>query len=243
MLIQMKPQDGMELTFLMKVKWDTLNGKGFGSLREYSTEGITSLVSSNSIERLNILDDAIHLSVPLGPMGFPSKYKVMFYAREIINTTTALPIQGYPIEGYHTRGIVVEHVSNWIDIPPPTFTLSTLNPIVLRPGEQTVAIADLESNVASKTILELIPKDIGLKVSVYSIDPPTFKVAVPENMHPAIYKIPISAKLGEQSAVPLNSTLYHYAPIISFPVAKGTYPCRSQFNNNRATAVKFSRTV
>jgi hypothetical protein len=113
---------------------------------------------------------------------------------------------------------------------------------LLRPGEQTIAIDDLRSNVDSVTIVKLIPKDVGLKVSVYSIDPSTFKVAVPHNIQPAIYKIPISAKLGEQSPVPVNDTIYQYAPIISLPVAKGSIPA---IVNLTITVLepKFSRTI
>jgi hypothetical protein len=203
-----------------------MNGKWSETLSEYSTAGSSDLLS-NTTDRINAHDNAIRLSLPLGPMGFPSKYKVMFYAREIITNEGGFPIKDYP-----SRGSFIDHDTSWIDIPPPSFALSTPNPITLRPGKETTVIADLSSNVGLVNILSLKPGYNGpnnetnkLQFTVYNTDPPSFKVKVPENSRPGIYKIPLLAKLEEESPFPLNNTITErYAPIVSLPIARGSVP-------------------
>ena len=78
----------------------------------------------------------IPLSLDLNSITSPNKYRVLFYATVI----------------YNNNSKIVLDLTNWVDIPPPEFTISTLpDPIVLRQGEQKDIGVQLKSSAGVST--------------------------------------------------------------------------------------------
>lgn len=148
----------------------------------------------------------VTLSLPLEDVAFPSKFKAMYYAIVI----------------YDSSNIVVD-LGSWIDIPPANFAISTLpNPVIIRQGEQKNIAVQLKSNdgfisnVASFLPLENYSRiDIqpnnnmdeledgdGDESSSSDIGPTTFITKVSSDAEIGEYTIPILVNMSTGSVFP-----------------------------------------
>jgi hypothetical protein len=146
----------------------------------------------------------VTLSLPLEDVAFPSKFKAMYYAIVI----------------YDSSNIVVD-LGSWIDIPPANFAISTLpNPVIIRQGEQKNIAVQLKSNdgftsnVASFLPLENYSRiDIqpsnnmdelegGDESSSSDMGPTTFVTRVSGDTEIGEYTIPILVNMSTGSVFP-----------------------------------------
>ncbi|HEX6280790.1 MAG TPA: hypothetical protein VFZ67_01045 [Nitrososphaera sp.] len=147
----------------------------------------------------------VTLSLPLEDVAFPSKFKAMYYAIVI----------------YNSSNIVVD-LGSWIDIPPANLQLSTLpNPVIIRQGEQKNIAVQLKSNggfvsnVASFLPLENYSRiDIqpdndmdeleggGSAESSSDMGPKTFITKVSSDAEIGEYTIPILVNMSTGSIFP-----------------------------------------
>jgi hypothetical protein len=146
----------------------------------------------------------VTLSLPLEDVAFPSKFKAMYYAIVI----------------YDSSNIVVD-LGSWIDIPPANFAISTLpNPVIIRQGEQKNIAVQLKSNdgftsnVASFLPLENYSRiDIqpsnnmdelegGDESSSSDMGPTTFVTRVSGDTEIGEYTIPILVNMSTGSIFP-----------------------------------------
>ena len=146
----------------------------------------------------------VTLSLPLEDVAFPSKFKAMYYAIVI----------------YDSSNIVVD-LGSWIDIPPANFAISTLpNPVIIRQGEQKNIAVQLKSNdgftsnVASFLPLENYSRiDIqpsnnidelegGDESSSSDMGPTTFVTRVSGDTEIGEYTIPVLVNMSTGSVFP-----------------------------------------
>ena len=97
----------------------------------------------------------VTLSLPLNDVAFPSKFKAMYYATVI----------------YDSSNMVVD-LGSWIDIPPLKLAISTLpNPVVIRQGEQKNVAVQLKSDDGFITdVVGFLPIENYSKIDIQSKD-------------------------------------------------------------------------
>jgi hypothetical protein len=138
------------------------------------------------------------LSLDLTAIASPDKYKVLFYT----------------LSSSSGQNRITDFTS-WIDIPPPTFVMSTSpSTIELRPGDSKDIGVILKSaggsvhRVADYTTLEnesgiqVMPEPGKLNRSAIGVEPVSFHVQVPQNIQTGEYAIPIMANVSTGSAIP-----------------------------------------
>ena len=150
-----------------------------------------------------ILDNQnyISMSLDLNSITSPSKYRVMFYAIVIYNNSSK----------------IVLDLTNWIDIPPPEFTISTLpDPVVLRQGEQKdIGIQLKSSSGITTTAVGFTPAENYSKIKVeFNPDrvngsslggagvPAPFRIVVPVDAQVGQYTIPMLVNISTGSVFP-----------------------------------------
>jgi hypothetical protein len=138
------------------------------------------------------------LSLDLTAIASPDKYKVLFYT----------------LSSSSDQNRITDFTS-WIDIPPPTFVMSTSpSTIELRPGDSKDIGAILKSTggsvhrVADYTMLEnesgiqVMPEVEKLNRSAIGVEPVSFHLEAPQNIQTGEYAIPIMANVSTGSAIP-----------------------------------------
>jgi hypothetical protein len=143
----------------------------------------------------------IPLSVDLKDINFPSKYKVMFY------TDVYLDINPYN----DTR---IADFTNWIDIPPPKFFISTFpDQLVLRPGDSKNITGILKSASGSipnttrfrsnekSSIIKVHPYGISYTSQSSGVHPAIFHIQVPDKIQVGEYTVAIAATISTGSTL------------------------------------------
>lgn len=143
------------------------------------------------------------LPLDLESMTSPSKYRVLFYSLLV----------------YNNNAKSVVDLTSWIDIPPSTYTFSTLpSPLVLRQGER------MDIGVQLKSSSGLQPQDVSfipsqnysdIKVIVnpdrpsngssstsFGVAPTQFTIQVPNDAQVGQYSIPIMVNVSIGSLFP-----------------------------------------
>jgi hypothetical protein len=143
----------------------------------------------------------IPLSLDLNSITSPNKYRVLFYATVI----------------YNNYSKIVLDLTNWVDIPPPEFTISTLpDPVVLRQGEQKDIGVQLKSSAGvSTTAVGFTPAENYSNIKVeFNPDktnkssfgevgaPAPLRIVVPANAQVGQYTIPILVNISTGSIFP-----------------------------------------
>jgi hypothetical protein len=140
------------------------------------------------------------LSLDLSTIALPDKYKITFY---ILTTSSGC-------------SRIIDFTS-WIDIPPPKFVISS-SPIILelRTGDAKDLGIVLKSttgslhkvgdfiNLENNSGIKVIPArgKFRLNGSVFSIEPISFNVQVPENAQTGEYAIPMLVNISTGSTIP-----------------------------------------
>ena len=143
------------------------------------------------------------MSLDLESMTSPSKYRVLFYSLLV----------------YNNNAKSVVDLTSWIDIPPSSYTFSTLpSPLVLRQGER------MDIGVQLKSSSGLQPQDVSfipsqnysdIKVIVnpdkpsngssstsFGVAPTQFTIQVPNDAQVGQYSIPIMVNVSIGSLFP-----------------------------------------
>jgi hypothetical protein len=162
----------------------------------------------NDTDPLLGFTNLIHLSLDLSKINYPSNYRVMFYAvkEQLIGKT-----------GTFTA---VHDFTNLVDIPRPNFSLTTSNPVELRPGDSTSIQVLLGSSTGDN--LEVsnfnVNHDIrsgGIYVSPTNAGASSFNIRVPSHTVPGLYSIPIVANIVRNSTPPFDPILFQAYPGVS----------------------------
>ena len=131
----------------------------------------------------------VTLSADLSAMGFPSKYRVIYYA--LVSRQ----------DGRDTLDF-----SSWVDIPQPKLSLVSPNPIILTKGGHEIVGVQLKSSTGFiPNVTNFVPIErsstIGLtfnpnKPYASSYEPATFKIDVPDHTPVGKYEIPVLANIS-----------------------------------------------
>lgn len=134
----------------------------------------------------NVLPGSVNLQLDLGSINYPGKYNVMFYSAESFKSNE------------------VRQFTSWINVPPPRLQITTApSNIMIKQGEEHLipakikSTSDFSNDVINMTIATN-NNDIGsgfnsseLHVAIQRIQPPLFKIAVPQQTPLGIYTIPL----------------------------------------------------
>jgi hypothetical protein len=185
-----------------EIEYRRENGLWNMTLYQYSSAGPKRVLPELPFN-LNFEKDGngkyIQLAGDLQLMGFPSKYRVMFYAQ---NGTNSNPPWNMDF-------------SSWVNIPPPQLSLlTTPNTLVLRPEERKIIGGQLTSDIGPvPEVLNFIVNSnpTGIKVNVNptvqqptSLDrskPASFEIIIPKNTTVGKYSIPVLANISKESNI------------------------------------------
>jgi hypothetical protein len=168
------------------------------TITQWSTLDIFSRDGVYNYTDHNIIANPVKLSLDLAKLHFPDKYRVMFFTEETFSTNGTI--------------IAKDDFTNWVDIPPPKYSMLTSpSPVELRPGERTIIGANVQSNtgetpnVNNFTIIE----ERAILVKPERIIPsPSFIISVPPDTRPGIYLIPILSNITAEPVItPVVGTL------------------------------------
>jgi hypothetical protein len=179
---------------------ESLSGKLSAYLYQLSSTGGYRLVGSKinftqPFTDANVLHGSVHLQLDLSSINYPSKYDLLFYTAESLKSDE------------------VRQFTNWVIIPPPNLQISTSpNNIMIRQGQDLLIPARIKSTsgfsneVVNITIGNSNSNEIGsgfnfseLHLTVQRVQPPLFKITVPQQTPLGIYSIPLIATIREPS--------------------------------------------
>jgi hypothetical protein len=180
------------------------DGRWYRTFYEFS-----SLSSPRILEQKNYTEQFynkngkyVTLYADLHAMGSPAKYRVMFYAEEVLS---------------NTAGAILfwkDDFTNWIDIPRPDVSLlATPSHIVLRPGQQDSFGIQLTSNTSLvPQVSNFMVKENTNNVQLHFVTNPLYtsssnepaylEVTIPEDAKIGTYNIPIVANVTQTSTIP-----------------------------------------
>ena len=185
-----------------EIQWSNKTQKWSSYTFEYSSPDHFRVIE---LERNHSMVNQKYVILPLDleSMTSPSKYRVLFYSLLV----------------YNNNAKSVVDLTSWIDIPPSTYTFSTLpSPLVLRQGER------MDIGVQLKSSSGLQPQDVSfipsqnysdIKVIVnpdrpsngssstsFGVAPTQFTIQVPNDAQVGQYSIPIMVNVSIGSLFP-----------------------------------------
>ncbi len=186
---------------------ESVAGKLSAYLYQLSSTGGFRLVGSKinftqSYAESSVGPGYVNLNLDLSSIDSPSKYNLLFYTAESINSDE------------------VRQFTSWVTIPPPGLQITTSpSNIIIRQGEDQLIPARIKSTSGfSNDVLNITLDDInsvtsknnnyitpsGFNSSEIHIDvqrnqPPLFKIAVPQQTPLGIYTIPLLVTIREPS--------------------------------------------
>jgi len=187
---------------------ESLAGKLSGYLYQLSSTGGYRLVGSkiNFTQPFidsNVLQGSVNLQLDLSSINYPSKYDVLFYTAESFKSDE------------------VRQFTNWVIIPPPNLQLTTSpDNIMIRQGEELLIPARIKStsgfsnDVVNMTVGTNNNNEMGsgfnfseLHLAIQRVQPPLFKITVPQQTPLGIYSIPLSVTVREPSVATLTKPI------------------------------------
>ena len=187
---------------------ESLAGKLSAYLYQLSSTGGYRLVGSKinftqSFIDSNVLRGSVHLQLDLSSINYPNKYDVLFYSAESLKSDE------------------VRQFTNWVIIPPPNLQITTSpNNIMIRQGEERLIPARIKStsgfsnDVVNMTIGTNNNNEMGsgfnfseLHLVIQRVQPPLFKITVPQQTPLGIYSIPLSVTIREPSEATLTKPI------------------------------------
>jgi len=187
---------------------ESLAGKLSGYLYQLSSTGGYRLVGSkiNFTQPFidsNVLQGSVNLQLDLSSINYPSKYDVLFYTAESFKSDE------------------VRQFTNWVIIPPPNLQLTTSpDNIMIRQGEELLIPARIKStsgfsnDVVNMTVGTNNNNEMGsgfnfseLHLAIQRVQPPLFKITVPQQTPLGIYSIPLSVTIREPSVATLTKPI------------------------------------
>jgi hypothetical protein len=174
-----------------------------------STGGYRLVGSKNNFSQPftdpNVLGGSVNLQLDLSSINYPSKYDVLFYTAESLKSDE------------------VRQFTNWVMVPPPSLQIITSpNNIIIRQGDEQLIPSRIKStsgfsnDVANLTIGTTTNNnnEMGsgfnlseLHLAIQRIQPPLFKITVPQQTPLGIYTIPLSVTVREPSVATLTKPI------------------------------------
>jgi hypothetical protein len=195
---------------------ESLAGKLSAYLYQLSSTGGYRLVGSKinfsqPFIDSNVLRGSVNLQLDLGSINYPSNYDVLFYSAESLKSDE------------------VRQFTNWVIIPPPKLQITTSpNNIMIRQGEERLIPARIKST--SGFSHEVVNMTVGtnnnnnnnnemgsgfnfseLHLAIQRVQPPLFKITVPQQTPLGIYSIPLSVTVREPSEATLTKPISNNA--------------------------------
>ncbi len=187
------------------------NGKVTGYLYHMSSTGGFRLVGppvklSHNATESSVGPGFVTLNLSLDSINFPSKYNILFYTSESLNSNE------------------VRQFTNWVHIPPPMIQLSTTpSNIVIRQGEELLIPSRIKSTSGfSNDVINMTLDNItgnernkiysrthdfnssNLLLTIPKIQPPLFKIYASPHTPLGIYTIPLIATIREPSSATIT---------------------------------------
>ncbi len=187
--------------YQVELQWDDAHKKWFKIFAEYSPLGqqkVLNITNSSQIGH-SITNpeypNYIALSADLNSMGSPNNYRVAFYSGIVYDFTTQY-----------------WDFSNWVDVPPPKFHMSTSpSPVILTKGNTHSITAELKTTGDFvPRVKDFIPSSnsiLNVKFNPYSSkklydSPQPFEITIPDDAPDGQYTIPIRANMQVESLFP-----------------------------------------
>ena len=189
---------------------EAVNGKWSEYLYQYSSTGNYALIGSkaNYTQPFGgssaIGPGYVRLQLDLGSLNYPSRYSILFYSAESFKSNED------------------RDFTSWVDIPPsPLSMLTSPNTISVRQGEEQLIPAEVKSisgisNNVTNITLAKGHNDVvsssnpnGLVVSIQIIEPPLFRVVVPQQTPVGIYNIHFITSIVEPIAATLTKPIFN----------------------------------
>ena len=174
------------------IKWNTSNDSWTSSLIEYSSSGNQKIVIATSNMTISQNQSFFPISLDLSSITSPAKFRVSYYSMQVQKDSTN-----------------IIDMTNWVDVPPAQFTLSTLpKSLVLTQGESLDIGAQLVSNTGtSPQVLNIDNENnnshvlvnfnpYGVNFSSFGIAPLPFRITAPSNAQVGQYTIPLLANVS-----------------------------------------------
>jgi hypothetical protein len=188
---------------------ESVAGKLSGYLYQLSSTGGYRLVGSkvNFSEPFNdpnVLRGSINLQLDLGSLNYPSRYNVLFYTAESLKSDE------------------VRQFTNWVIIPPPSLQITTSpSNVMVKQGDHLQVPARIKSTSGfSNDVVNLTTStsnnknEIGssfnfseLHFEIQRVQPPLFKITVPQQTPLGIYSIPLIVTVREPSVATLTKPI------------------------------------
>jgi hypothetical protein len=188
--------------------FESLAGKWSGYLYQLSSTGGYRLVGSKINFSQPFIDSnvnlgSVNLQLDLSSINNPNKYHVLFYSAESLKSDE------------------VRQFTNWVIIPPPSLQITTSpSNIMIRQGDELLIPARIKStsgfsnDVVNMTIGTNHNNDMGfgfnfseLHLAIQRVQPPLFKITVPQQTPLGIYSIPLSVTIREPSVATLTKPI------------------------------------
>jgi hypothetical protein len=146
----------------------------------------------------------VNLQLDLSSINYPSKYNVLFYTAESFNSNE------------------VREYTSWVIIPPPKLQITTSpGNLLIRQGQEQLIPARVKSTSGfSNDIVNMTLAgrnsnyDIAsgfnsseLHVTIQRIQPPLFKIAVPQQTSLGIYTVPLLVTIREPSLATITKPI------------------------------------
>ncbi len=149
----------------------------------------------------NVLLGSVNLQLDLGSINYPRHYNVMFYTAEAFKSNE------------------VRQFTSWVNIPPPSLQITTSpSNILIKQGEAQTIPARIKSTSGFSN--DVINMTVGtnnnmgsgfnsseLHVTIQRIQPPLFKIAIPQQTPLGIYTIPLIVTIREPSEATLTKPI------------------------------------
>lgn len=175
-----------------QINWNTTDNFWTSSLIEYSSSGNQKIEIAASNITITQNQSFFPISLDLDSITSPDKFRVSYYSMEVNKDSTN-----------------IVDMTNWVDVPPAQFTLSTLpKSLVLTQGESLDIGAQLVSNTGSSpqvlnidneknnahVLVKFNPN--GINFSSFGIAPLPFRITAPSNAQVGQYTIPLLANVS-----------------------------------------------
>jgi hypothetical protein len=175
-----------------EIKWNTTDNFWTSSLIEYSSSGNQKIEIATSNITITQNQSFFPISLDLDSITSPAKFRVSYYSMEV----------------YKDSANIID-MTNWVDVPPAQFSLSTLpKSLVLTQGESLDIGAQLVSNTGSSPQVLNIDNENnnshvlvnfnpnGVNFSSFGIAPLPFRITAPSNAQVGQYTIPLLANVS-----------------------------------------------
>ena len=219
------------------------NGTWMSTIAEFSSLGDIRIIDNKRLDSTDLsknIGNYIPLSIDLSREIFPEKYKVIFYAGEII-------------KGYDSISTIrTMDFTNWVHIPTPEFIIgSRPNTIDLRPGEEKTFVVNVNSTTGFEPLVRLSATNLTgielkfqhnqLHLPSYGLQTVPLQIKVAENATARPYSLNLFANATFPSESLINSpSSAEVARIYSTAGERGDIKT-SNFGNRRPATLNYRR--